>query len=205
MVSGWSLRKNPETLECKSYIDLPKLNLADWTWAWQWSTKNKDILKYKYSKNSKTYYCIPAGDASKVKNSDCKSYFRKLEVGFVDFDSYKSSIGSLHYVDFIKENWLKSQCSCQHWMKNYFCHHVVYIAFKFNLVEFLDIHRAIPIGKSRSRGRPKTIIANSRKASSSESEVSTSDSEKIEKAAKKQVNKKIVKKKTGPKPKQKNN
>ena len=76
---------------------------------------------------------------------------------------------------------------------------------KFNLVEFLDIHRAIPIGKSRSRGRPKTIIANSRKASSSESEVSTSDSEKIEKAAKKQVNKKIVKKKTGPKPKQKNN
>ena len=142
---------------------------------------------------------------SVTKNSDCKSYFRKLEVGFVDFDSYKSSIGSLHYVDFIKENWLKSQCSCQHWMKNYFCHHVVYIAFKFNLVEFLDIHRAIPIGKSRSRGRPKTIIANSRKASSSESEVSTSDSEKIEKAAKKQVNKKIVKKKTGPKPKQKNN
>jgi hypothetical protein len=34
--------------------------------------------------------------------------------------------------------------------------------------------------------------------------VSTSDSEKIEKAAKKNFNKKIAKKKTGPKPKPKN-
>ena len=56
-----------------------------------------------------------------------------------------------------------------------------------------------------SRRRPKTTIANTRKASSSESEVSTWDSEKIEKAAKKNVNKNIVKKKTGPKPKPKNN
>jgi len=52
------------------------------------------------------------------------------------------------------------------------------VDLKFNLVEFLAIHRAIPIGKSRSRGRPETTNANSEKASSSESEVSTSDCEK---------------------------
>jgi len=51
-------------------------------------------------------------------------------------------------------------------------------AVKFNLVEFLAIHRAIPIGKLRYRGRPKTTNANSKKASSSEFEVSTSDCEK---------------------------
>ena len=40
-------------------------------------------------------------------------------------------------------------------MKNYFCCHVIYIAVNHKLAQFLDIHMTIPIGQTRSVGRPK--------------------------------------------------
>ncbi len=192
MVKEWSRRRSPTNLECKSFLDLPALQLKDWTWAWQWSSKKKSILKYKHSKDSDTYYCIPGGNETVLKNKDCKNYFKQLENGWRDFDSYKGTIGSLHYIQFEKDNWLNSRCFCQHWMKNYFCHHVVFIAVTHKLVEFADIHQTVPIGKTRSVGRPKEINKKAQK-SSSESEASTSDSEKIEKQK--------VTKKRGRKPK----
>ena len=117
-----------------------------------------------------------------------------------DFDTFKTKIGSLHYKELNKLNtWLHSKCSCQHWMKNYFCHHVIYIAVNHKLAQFLDIHMTIPIGKTRSVGRPKGTKGNDKQVSSSDSsEISSSDSEKITKK-KERSKKKLNKKKTGPK------
>ena len=81
-----------------------------------------------------------------------------------DFDTFKTKIGSLHYKELNKLNtWLHSKCSCQHWMKNYFCHHVIYIAVNHKLAQFLDIHMTIPIGQTRSVGRPKGTKGNDKK------------------------------------------
>ncbi len=61
-------------------------------------------------------------------------------------------------------------------MKNYFCHHVIYIAVNHKLAQFLDIHMTIPIGQTRSVGRPKGTKGNDKQVSSSDSsEISSSE------------------------------
>ena len=63
----------------------------------------------------------------------------------------------------------------------------------------LDTHMTIPIGQTRSVGRPKGMKGNDKQVSSSDSsEISSSDSEKITKQ-KKNSKKKLNKKKPGPK------
>ena len=82
-------------------------------------------------------------------------------------------------------------------MKNYFCHHVIYIAVNHKLAQFLDIHMTIPIGHARSIGRPKGTKGNDKQVSSSDSsEISSSDSEITKQ--KEKSKKKLNKKKTGP-------
>ena len=54
-------------------------------------------------------------------------------------------------------------------MKNYFCYHVIYIAVNHKLAQFLDIHMTIPIGQTRSVGRPKGTKENDKQVSSSDS------------------------------------
>jgi hypothetical protein len=100
---------------------------------------------------------------------------------------------SLYYIELNKNTWLHSKCSSQHWKKNYFCHHVIYIAVNHKFAQFLDTHMTIPIGQTRSVGRPKGMKGNDRQVSSSDSEKITKQKEKIKK--------KLNKKKTGPKTK----
>ena len=86
----------------------------------------------------------------------------------------KSRLPTIVYL-LVVIQWLHSKCSCQHWMKNYFCYHVIYIAVNHKLAQFLDIHMTIPIGQTRSVGRPKGTKENDKQVSSSDS------SEKISK------------------------
>ncbi len=86
-------------------------------------------------------------------------------------------------------------------MKNYYCHHVIYIAVNHKLTQYLDTYITITIGQTRSVGRPKGMKGNDKQVSSSDSsEISSSDSEKITKQ-KEKSKKKLNKKKTGPKTK----
>ena len=74
----------------------------------------------------------------------------------------KSRLPTIVYL-LVVIQWLHSKCSCQHWMSNYFCYHVIYIAVNHKLAQFLDIHMTIPIGQTRSVGRPKGTKGNDKK------------------------------------------
>ena len=73
-------------------------------------------------------------------------------------------------------------------MKNYYCHHVIYIAVNHKLTQYLDTYITITIGQTRSVGRPKGMKGNDKQVSSSDSsEISSSDSEKLQSKKKKET------------------
>ena len=77
------------------------------------------------------------------------------ELSWPTFDDYKRQVGTVHYVDWMRKDWIKSVCSCEHWAKNYVCHHIVGLAVFKEKAAFLEVHMEIAIGKTRPRGQPK--------------------------------------------------
>ena len=45
----------------------------------------------------------------------------------------------MHYIQFEIDNWIISRCFFQHWIKNYFCYHVVFI--EVNKIKVSSVHR----------------------------------------------------------------
>jgi hypothetical protein len=50
----------------------------------------------------------------------------------------------------------KSSCNCKSFLKNYICHHIIGLAYRYKLLEIPDNAKTIPIGKKRPKGRPPT-------------------------------------------------
>ncbi len=206
LVHSWSHSRNEESYAYKPFMEQPVLKLSHWTSAWQWSSRNKEIIKYKH--DNSTYYCISAGIDTKLSKRDCSKYFNIVDqTSWANFDEYSSHINKIRFIKFNKNDWLKSQCSCSYWAKNYFCNHVIGLAVIKKQVVFKDIHKVIPIGQTRPRGQPKKTKGALEKqqdySSSSSSEDSSVVSEESPKkvVSKKGYQKKLFPKKRGRKPK----
>ena len=99
---------------------------------------------------------MPSQRTTKLSSRDCKKYFNRLDdQSWASFDEYADHIDKIHYVKYDKKAWTRSICSCEHWAKNYFCHHVIGLAETKAKVQYTDVHRQIPIGQNRKRGQPK--------------------------------------------------
>ena len=91
-----------------------------------------------------------------ISSRDCRKYFNTLDLqNWKNFKVYKSQIRSIHYIEFNKQNWLKSICNCTFWSKNLFCQHVIGLAVYKNKAQYKEVHMQIPIGQNRKRGQPK--------------------------------------------------
>jgi hypothetical protein len=51
-------------------------------------------------------------------------------------------------------NWKNSSCSCKSFFKNYICHHIVGLAYRYKLIVIPENAKTVPISKKRPRGRP---------------------------------------------------
>ena len=71
----------------------------------------------------------------------------------------RNHIRTVHYVEWVSKDWIKSRCSCVYWSKVYFCHHVVGLAIFKKKAAYLDIHMCIDIGQTKPRGQPKKIAS----------------------------------------------
>ena len=75
----------------------------------------------------------------------------------------KSRLPTIVYL-LVVIQWLHSKCSCQHWMKNYFCYHDIYIAVNHRLAQFLDIHMTIPLILRKFRHLIRKLQSKKKKA-----------------------------------------
>ena len=208
LVQSWSTDRDEESYSYKSFNEAPVLKLSDWTSAWQWSCLCKEIVKFK-TDDSKTYFCMPAGEEKTLSRKDCKLYFNRVEqANWTSFDEYAKHVSKINYIEYDKIDWLKSKCSCCYWAKNYFCSHVIGLAVAKKKIAYKDIHKQIPIGQSRSRGQPKKTKGALEKQDDYSSSTDSLDSSpesvaspEQQKAPKKTYVKKRSPKKRGRKPK----
>ena len=108
------------------------------------------MIKYTHS-DGKIYHCIPS-----KKRRYCDKYFAALmEQRWENFDEWFQQIHLIRYVIFNKKDWIKSQCSFSFWNKKHFCHHIIGLAVLKKKCNYKDVHKQIPIGQTRPRGKPK--------------------------------------------------
>ena len=119
---------------------------------------NKTIIHYK--KGSRDLYCISSGLEKHLSVRLVTKYFNIVdEKNWSSFDEYAQNIQSINFIQWKSKEWIKSQCSCEWWAKNYCCHHVIGLAVYKNKAKYLDIHMEIPIGQCRKKGQPKKTIS----------------------------------------------
>ena len=95
---------------------------------------------YKY-KNGLDLYCIPGGQEKLLSVRDCTKCFKTLsELCWLSLDEYSTHIRSVHYIQRFSKDWIKSVCICEHWTKNYYCHHTEGLAVFKKKAAFLDVH-----------------------------------------------------------------
>lgn len=57
--------------------------------------------------------------------------------------------------------WKTGTCNCPKYLENYICKHVVGMAIRNNFIVPPLTASAVPIGKKRGKGRPKTVAPGS--------------------------------------------
>lgn len=123
-----------------------------------------------WAKDKKINYVIRESDLPNVQvvfvpSTDfLKQNDKKLESCDVDefqcfqtdsFDDYYKNIFSIYKINFDNDNWKKSTCTCPHFLKMYYCKHVLGLSIRFKKSKPPAAANPIKLSEKRKRGRPK--------------------------------------------------
>lgn len=125
----------------KEFAGQTTIDLKLWTAAYHWAKLNVEVAV-----QDKIFYQIPASGKNIVL----------VEDAIVDpFNSYMNKIFS-HWTLKIpgKEDWIKSECNCPAYLKNYMCKHILGMAIRLKYAEAPLEAKLIPLGQKRRPGRP---------------------------------------------------
>lgn len=71
------------------------------------------------------------------------------------FDDYYKNIFSIYKITFDNDNWKKSTCTCPHFLKMYYCKHILGLSIRFKKSKPPAAANPIKLSEKRKRGRPK--------------------------------------------------
>ena len=82
----------------------------------------------------------------------------KYEKCSLSFDELYSKYDNIRKVTLNRQSWTNSKCTCNYFLKNYFCYHIVAVAVEENLADIPTRCQTAEIAKKKKRGRkPKAI------------------------------------------------
>ncbi|OXA39961.1 Glycerol-3-phosphate dehydrogenase [NAD(P)+] [Folsomia candida] len=156
IVSGWSLDRNPVSLDCKIFATSPTYSLQLQTKSFNWSIDKKraPLKSKKGCPGTVVYYITPSGLPA-LKSEDIIQYNNKMcKKTWTKFDTYKKCKERLWIVNYNEEEWSSSRCNYTSFKKKYMCKHVMGIAVIRKDFTVRDEAVTVPVGTKRPRGRP---------------------------------------------------
>ena len=152
LIYEWSMERNTENRNCKSYSVKPIITTKNWTDAFKWNSKNlkaKNICKFYYICETK----------ANLTREDCLVHLEKLKkMAWISLDDMLAEVNSITEIKINKLTWENSECSCAAWLKNYKCIHIIAISCRLELCHFSTVAMAQTIGMKRRQGRPKNTF-----------------------------------------------
>ena len=148
MMRDWSKDRFPkqdDTVE-KPFFDAPDFNKNTWQLAYDFLFKsNGSIQKYK-----EIYICVKKENKSMVTPNFINRKFNLINLGFNDFIPIFKKVSLIRLN---RENWVKSNCSCAWYLKNYHCCHFVAVASNEKLCLIPIQYKQVTIEQKIKRGR----------------------------------------------------
>ncbi|CAF1586594.1 unnamed protein product [Didymodactylos carnosus] len=140
MLGDWSKHCETNPFSVSTSIT-PDCELAGYKWS---TTIDRNSILYWYD----DFYVVPSSNAHKTPSTWLDLYRSRQWLTFNDFLIWQQSC------------WLVAplkSCSCPIGMKQYSCKHSVGLAILFNLYQVSDKTRIQPLGKRKTKGRPKKV------------------------------------------------
>lgn len=161
ILRDWSLERDPLSINHKKFEIAPTKSLALWTLAYQWATGPASLLVPRKQQNADgSKLCYAAASGMPPVTSQSIAAYRAFFSNFSwqSFDQYVISRNSMWVVKLTESNWESASCTCQIFLKEYICKHILGIAIRLKYCDIAVVPAAaksVPIGEKRKKGRPK--------------------------------------------------
>lgn len=140
------------------YAVTSTIPIEEWTKAIVWAKDKKinSIIRDSEQPNVKLIY-VPS--TSFLETND-----KKLESSDIDdflnfkpdnFDDFYKNVFSIYKIDFHNDDWRMSKCTCPHFLKLYYCKHVLGLSIRFKKTKPPASANPDKLGEKKKRGRPK--------------------------------------------------
>ena len=140
MLKDWS-----EESVAEPFALSPNISSDNEMKAYQWSTQvNRQEIFHWFN----NYYIVPSSESAMTTSNWLMLYRSGQWKSFDEFVSWQKSC------------WLVCpllSCTCPVWLKQYTCKHSVGLGMIFGSYEVSDQARLQPLGKRKSKGRPKKV------------------------------------------------
>ena len=157
-VEGWSLQREPSSINCKVFNLKPVYTLDLQTKAYNWCNQNLQLKRRTLCASTKVLYFVPAAGTKPLKEAEINSFLRlTTQLTWKSFDTYRACLIRLWLIEFNPSNWELSTCNCPRFKKEYICKHAMGIAIINKLYNVQAEAKAIPLGEKRKRGRPTGV------------------------------------------------
>ena len=153
LLSNWSKERNPSFKTPKTFHSEPKIDTTDYTNAHKWWSMQEKIIKLKLI--DKEYHCITNSQYSSnhLSEKDFADFIADKKTEFFYFQDFLNYCKQFSIVEFNKQSWKNSKCSCTEWKKNKTCNHVIAIAYDSKEFKWPSLDLETP--QNRGVGRPK--------------------------------------------------
>jgi len=155
-IKNWSVERDPDNPNCKTFMQYATITLPLETAAFQWIERKPDV-KFRTcpTQSDSITYFISANRQSRLKEDDITRYQRMTQrCSWRNFDNYRATMNRLWMVNFNALDWKTSKCTCPFYLKSNICKHIIGIASNNKLFEIRPVAKCVPLGTKRKRGRP---------------------------------------------------
>ena len=134
------------------YKHKPCIETADWKQAFDWNSKRFKI--FHIFKKQNMYMTCNCKELTREKCISHLDYLKKVDKE-TSFDDLITNTSFFKIILFNNVEWESSICSCFNWHKNLKCDHVISLATRLKLADFMTIAYSTPIGRQNKPGRPQ--------------------------------------------------
>ncbi len=156
LIHNWSMKYNPEgNPNVLEFSKVPTLENKDWLEAFEWNKRNKRVISFAIEE--KTYAFTYAGEETgrtALNKEICRNFIMQQKLkAWNSFDHLIQARNSIHIIEVNKEDWKNSHCSCNKYLKQNKCKHIIAISAFIGLTSFDEIAMSLPLSKKVKRGR----------------------------------------------------
>lgn len=154
LVRHWSEKRNPDSINCTPFTEIPNISLQLWTAAYQWAVADKPIIQRPHGTDGCKQYFVAASTAAGPITEKQLSIFLKMSGKWRTFDDFRKQKFGIWMIVINNIQLDQSTCTCPPFLKSLQCKHIVGMYIRLKLLPVPPEAKQIPMGQKRKRGRP---------------------------------------------------